>query len=487
LHESRKRAAPEADDDQPLIGHAVPRLAPEMPEPSPLFDDYVDAATDLGIELMPWQQIAAAYLTATRPPLHAVGGKPRAWGASDEALWAWVYLCIVAARQNGKTTLLLPYIWMHLRRGKRLLHTAQNRIVPKETFDALDDLVGERPEVRQVRRANGQEFISMHNGGRYKVVAPTRGTRGLAADHVIIDEVREQRNMLLQGRINPTITASRNPQVLYLSNAGSEESVVLNDIRRRRDSDPTLCYLEWSAAPGRSLDDHEGWAEANPALGHTIQPWLLESFRQSETPAIFETERLCRWVLSMQPRLVPSDAWDRARVDSVPTGVRPVLGISMAADAQRACAVLAWQLADGRIAVRLEASVTGDPIDTERLGRDLHDRSLRAGVTQVAYDDDTDRDLARYFAKRAKALVHTEFANACEFFTRALDTGRIVWADDATADVAQDLAWSTRDDRSDGTFVAGRASDERSIPGTLATIRAVWLASVPKMAAPRVL
>jgi hypothetical protein len=318
-------------------------------------------------------------------------------------------------------------------------------------------------------------------------VAPNRGTRGLSADYVIIDEVREQRDMQLQGRINPTITASGNPQVLYLSNAGSEESLVLNDLRRRRDSDPTLCYLEWSSAPGRSLDDHDGWAEANPALGHTIQPWLLESFRASETTATFETERLCRWVLSMQPRLVPADAWDRARVDSMPKGLRPVLGISMAADAQRACAVMAWQLADNRIAVRLEANVTGDPIDTTRLGRDLRERALRSGVSRVAYDDATDRDLARYFAKLAKPLVNTEFANACEFFTRALDTGRIVWDDDVTADVAQDLAWTTRDDRADGTFLAGRASDERSIPAALATIRAVWLASAPKLSAPRVL
>jgi len=488
MHDPRSTAGFGSADDAPLMGHAMPRIAPELPEPSAAFDEYIDAATDLGIDLMPWQQVAAAYLTATRPPLHAVGGKPRTWGADDEPLWLWVYLCIVAARQNGKTTLLLPYIWAGLRRGERILHTAQNRILPKETFDALDDLVGERPEVRTVRRANGQEFIGMRNGGRYKIVAPNRGTRGLSADKVIIDEVREQRDMQLQGRINPTITASRNPQVLYLSNAGSEESLVLNDLRRRRDSDPTLCYLEWSSAPGRSLDDHEGWAEANPALGHTIQPWLLESFRQSETTATFETERLCRWVLSMQPRLVPADAWGRARVDSVSsTVVRPVLGVSMAADAQRACAVMAWQLPDGRIGVRLEANVTGDPIDTDRLGRDLQQRALRAGVVWVAYDDATDRDLARYFAKRAKALGGKEFANACEFFTRALDTGRVVWADAATADVAQDLAWTTRHDRPDGTFDADRASDERSIPGTLATIRAVWLASAPKPAAPRVL
>jgi hypothetical protein len=487
MHDPRNAADLGSADDAPLIGQPMPRIGPDLPELSIAFDEYVAAAEDLGIDLMPWQLTAAAYMTATRPPLYAIDN-PHPRQSPDEQLWLWVYVCIIAARQNGKTTLLLPYIWQHLRRGRRLLHTAQNRILPKETFDALDDLVGERDEVRTVRRANGQESITMRNGGRYKIVAPNRGTRGLSADHVIIDEVREQRDMQLQGRINPTITASQNPQVLYLSNAGSEDSVVLNDIRHRRDSDPTLCYLEWSAAPGRSLDDRDGWAEANPALGHTIQPWLLESFRQSETPATFETERLCRWVLSMQPKLVDDGAWGRARVEGqLPSAVRPMLGISMAADAQRASAVLAWQLADGRIAVRLEADVTGDPIDTDKLGRDLQQRSLRLGVTTVAYDDSTDRDLARYFAKRAKPLVRTEFANACEFFTRALDTGRIVWSDDGTADVAQDLAWSTRQDRGDDTFEVGRASDERSIPSTLAAIRAVWLASVPKAAAPRVL
>ena len=64
----------------------------------------------------------------------------------------------------------------------------------------------------------------------------------------------------------PTLTASRNPQTIYCSNAGDDMSVVLNALRTRAETDPSLAYMEWSAAPERPIDDREGWAEANPAL-----------------------------------------------------------------------------------------------------------------------------------------------------------------------------------------------------------------------------
>ena len=46
------------------------------------------------------------------------------------------------------------------------------------------------------------------------------------------------------------MTASADPQLVYLSNAGTDESVVLNHVRDRAADDPRLAYLEWSAAPG---------------------------------------------------------------------------------------------------------------------------------------------------------------------------------------------------------------------------------------------
>src|SRR5688500_4356314 len=100
----------------PTKGSAKPRIAPPVPVRS-MLDKYEQAAKDLGIKLMPWQQHAAKYLTAVK----------------GEKLVYRSFACVVA-RQNGKTELLLPYILMNLRLGRRTLHTAQNRILPREVF-----------------------------------------------------------------------------------------------------------------------------------------------------------------------------------------------------------------------------------------------------------------------------------------------------------------------------------------------------------------
>ena len=376
----------------PSRGIAVPRLAPPTPARS-LLADYEAAARELGIRLMPWQRIAARYMTA---------------GTAKR--WAFRSVCIVVARQNGKTELLLPRVVMGLKAGRRMLHTAQNRALPRETFLRVAQALNGHPDVVEVRYANGQEVIKWANGGRYTLVAPRPGVRGQSVDDVILDEVREQRSFDLMAGIKPTMTASRNPQIIYLSNAGDADSVVLNDLRRRMDSDPSLAYLEWSAGEDRALDDPAGWAEANPALGITIQVETLLDFYGSFPAPVFETEHLCRWVVSMQPRLVSDAAWQRSRgVLEEPS--KPSMAVSMDPSGTRASAVVAWQQSDGTVACRVVADVTGHPIDTKVLGPDLRAIAKRLGARQVAYDPWTDLDLARHFAK-PEALGGRDYANA---------------------------------------------------------------------------
>jgi hypothetical protein len=51
-----------AEKRRTVLGAADPRLAPPVPAKS-LVKDYKAAAKDLDIELMPWQLIAARFLT----------------------------------------------------------------------------------------------------------------------------------------------------------------------------------------------------------------------------------------------------------------------------------------------------------------------------------------------------------------------------------------------------------------------------------------
>jgi phage terminase large subunit-like protein len=186
-----------------LKGVPVPRVAPPQPAKSKLAE-FEAIAKEAGKPLLPWQSLSARYLTATGPE-------------------GWVFreVAIVVARQNGKTELLVPRILMDLRNGKRILHTAQNRTLPRQVFMRVAWQL-DRKEVTYIRYANGQEEILMVDGGSYRIVAPQRGARGLSADTLIFDELREFEDYDIIGAATPTLTASTDPQTIYLSNAGSD-------------------------------------------------------------------------------------------------------------------------------------------------------------------------------------------------------------------------------------------------------------------------
>jgi hypothetical protein len=279
---------------------------------------------------MGWQDVVARYLEAMTP--------------AGRHLYREV--AVVVSRQNGKSEILVPLIVKRLREGKRIMHTAQDRSLPREIFYRVADIFAIDPVLFPVRNgrptrprfANGQEEIRLANGGVYSIVAPTRGgARGPSRDLLIIDEVRELDSWDFIAAAKPTMTASDDPQTVYVSNAGDETSVVLNALRERAAEDPGLAYLEWSAAPSRDPGDVKGWCEANPAMGHepegmgSVQANLEAEYRSnrlSGTLSIFETEHLCRQVVSMRERLVNDAAWLSGEAElAIPK--RSFMGIAM--------------------------------------------------------------------------------------------------------------------------------------------------------------
>src|SRR6185503_2548589 len=291
------------------LGHDLPRIGVDL-DPAPLAQTRKQAKL-LGITLMPWQEYALSVAEATGP--------------DDRYLFPEV--ASVVARQNGKSTMLAPLIRRRMEQGHRILHAAQDRIIPRRIFNLVG---GSYPKgTARVRLANGQEEVTLPNGASYKIVASQRGgVRGNDADLLIIDELREQKDTEFVDAARPTITASEHPQILYLSNAGAADSIVLNDLKHRAGKDPVLAYLEWSASPELDPGDVEGWAQANPALGRKIRLEQLEqfynSYKASGNLAGWETEHLCRWVLTMLPALVQQVYWLRAR-RSLSTPLRPAL------------------------------------------------------------------------------------------------------------------------------------------------------------------
>jgi hypothetical protein len=443
------------------MGVTAPRIAPITPASSRL-DDYTAVAKAMGIELMPWQSLAARYLVAT-----------------DDDAWRYQEVAIVVARQNGKTELLLPRIRMGLEAGERILHTAQNRTLPRKVFMRVAHSMKAKDLV-SIRFANGQEEIQMRNGGSYTIIAPQRGARGLSADTLIFDEVREFEDFDVIAAATPTLTTSANPQTIYLSNAGSDASVVLNDLKRRGENgdNDELAYIEWSTAMERSISDPDGWAEANPSMGHFPMMERTLQIKYKSLPAPdFETEHLCRWVASMQPKLVGDGAWMACRTALESEPVRPAIGFNMDPSGKRASAVMAWMMTDGRIACVELLEAVGDPIDLPKLGNDLKDLAARHGAKRLAFASWTDKDLARY-VPRSTPLDGKEYANASEHFARVVMSGRLAW--DGATHITDDLGWTARKPHDSGAWQAVPATPERSVTAVLAAIRAVWLASAPR-------
>jgi phage terminase large subunit-like protein len=457
-----------------------PRIAPPMPLRSRI-DDLKAEAEHMGITLMPWQEVAGTYLTAT--------GK--------DGGYAFKEVCVVVARQNGKTELMRPLIIDALKHGKRILHIAQTRELPRLMFgtiaESLDaDLFlkrrgkGGRQQTIWPRFGAGSEEIILANGGRYKIAAASQGgARGLTNDMVIIDELREMETDDVIAAAKPTLATTAG-QMVYLSNAGTDKSVVLNQVRMRAQDDPSLAYLEWSAAPERMIDDRAGWHEANPALGFTLSEDVLATALRSDTlsgmRSRFETEHLCRWVATMRERLVDEYAWLACEAETeAPT--RPYMAVAMDPQGTRASAAVAWQQGDGTVALQVLFDTAGGPVDTDVLGKEVRERARALGVRSVGFDPMTDRELAKFLPK-TKAISGSEFDNASSRFELIVKAGRLRWQD-AEA-VTADLVFTAKKQHDGARFTAVRANDDRPITAALAAIRAVWMASGLPSAALRV-
>jgi len=452
---------------RPLKGSPLPRIAPPMPARH-MLARLEACAADLDLTFMEWQRIAGRYMTALT--------------AADK--WLFSRFAAVVSRQNGKTEIIKPRVLLGFELGRKMLHTAQDRSRPrKSTFEPLADFfqhieLGEERRAKygviKIREANGQEEIRCENGAKYTIAAPrSGGARGDSVDDIFVDEVREAEDYALDAIIRPTVIARPNPQVLYFSNAGHSNSVLLNDLRARRDDDRHLAYLEWSAPPELARTDPRAWAAANPALGTTIDLDTLADAAVTMQPEDFDTEHLCRWVISMRERLVQPEEWLAQQFGPVGAPLQAVIAIKMDISGERMSAVAAWPR-DDKIALELVADITGSPINVNALGPELA-RQVRAWRPKaVGFDPYTDADLARYFPI-SKSVIGRDYAVASEGFARRVRNRQFVIHDEGNI-IGQDLEWTTRKDSTRGSWIAVKADDTHANTAAEAAIRAAWLA-----------
>lgn len=340
----------------------MPRLY--TPELRPLVPDVVDSfgvvtqeATTWGysvidfaenileIELFPWQRWLLIHLLE----LDGTGAL------------RFQTAVVLIARQNGKSTLsqVLALWFMVVRKWPLVLGTAQDLTTAEEVWDGGVEILRNddelAPLIERVIQVNGKKALVLAGRIRWMVKAANRKAgRGLSGNLILMDELREQQNWAAWGAITKTTQAQDDLLILCLSNAGDVASVVLRHLRTQAHialGDPdgiagdellemtapsaleadddfddefeddedlvpdgaTIFLAEWSATPGVAVKDRNGWAQANPSLGHRIRIRKISDDSKTDPEWVFRTEVLCQWPDSVLDGPFPAGSWEKGR------------------------------------------------------------------------------------------------------------------------------------------------------------------------------
>lgn len=397
--------------EQPRV--FTPPLRELTPETSLGFS-VIQFATDvLEMRLLPWQKWLLVHMLELLP---------------DNSL-RFRTVVVLVARQNGKSTLsqVLALWFMYVYGVRLVLGTAQDLDTAEEVWQGAVDLVTELDEEDQPMRqelfalldkvvmVNGKKSLNLKSGERYKVKAANRRAgRGLSGDLVLLDELREHQSWDAWGAITKTTMARAMALVLALSNAGDATSIVLRYLRKMAHAavgDPdglsidgdaasllpvagefeaedvelgdeeSLAIFEWSAPPGCSVSDRDGWAQANPSLGHTITERTIASACKTDPEWVFRTEVLCQWSDGSLEGPFPPLSWESCLdpKSQIPEGSPISAAVDVSWDRSMAHIAFCGIRTDGLPHVEIVASRAG----TEWVKPWLEERIVKAKVTHI--------------------------------------------------------------------------------------------------------
>lgn len=307
---------------------------------------------------------------------------------------------VLVSRQNGKTELLvvLTLFWLFVDQVPLVLGTSTKLDYAAESWKKACRIARRVPSLRSeipakggIRKANGEQVLwradaleeDLDEGSRYKIAASNEeGGRSLTIDRLVLDELRQHHDYTAHDASVPATNAVPDAQIWALSNAGSDRSVVLNDMRdaalafiKTGEGDERLGIFEYSAPDGASPLDLGALAQANPNLGRRIDPdALLGDARTAMQKgglklAGFKTENMCMRVRVSDPA-IDGEAW--AGPCKLPGTLseargRIALCLDVSLDSQHATLAAAAMLADGRVRVEIVQAWS----DLAKLRRDL--------------------------------------------------------------------------------------------------------------------
>jgi hypothetical protein len=210
---------------------------------------------------------------------------------------------IHVSRQQGKSHLKRGVsLWrIYMRPRSRILGVAQEVTLAREQWNMCQDSIHADPDLEEefagVRNVNGDEYFWLANGSRYKIGAANRKSgRGGSNDEVNIDELREQRDWKAWAALSKTTLARENSQIWAMSNAGDDESVVLNQLIgvARAGTDPTIFLADYSAPDGCEIDDWDAIRQSCPNLGRRVSVQAIKTSMTTDPAEVFRAEVLCQ-------------------------------------------------------------------------------------------------------------------------------------------------------------------------------------------------
>ena len=273
---------------------------------------------------------------------------------------------LLIARQSGKSHLarMRCLAGLFMFGEKDILIMSSNRGMAMKSFNIMADIIERNDWMRAqlkdgdpkkgIRRTNGDERIILASGAQLEVRAATSdGARGMTADFLWIDELREVSTAAMDAAKSVTL-ARMNSQRLFTSNAGSADSTELNNLHEACRNYPpkSLGYYEYSAPDFCDIWDRKAWAMANPSLGYLISESAIEETIASSTTDAARTESLCQWISALNCPFsteVLENSSDSTLEMTV--GAYTVFGFDVSPSRRNGSLVAGQLLPDGRIGI----------------------------------------------------------------------------------------------------------------------------------------
>lgn len=271
------------------------------------------------------------------------------WMGRDTAgRWAAPTAGGCVPRQNGKSLLVQGRAGAGmLLFNENVIYTSHLQKTSTETFNEMRDLFESsalRPYVKDIKNALGREEIILKSGARIKFLARTRnGGRGQHGDLLIFDEAQEL-DETAQGSFLPAISASLNPQTVYVGTPPGPDvtGTVFRELRRRALAGEAkrTAWFEFSVPEIGDIHDKCRWAATNPALGRRIQLSTIEGEAEQLDSDTFARERLGWWSPEAARQVdyaIDKAAWAKCASEEPKPNGKTAYGVKFAMDGSTVC------------------------------------------------------------------------------------------------------------------------------------------------------